>query len=40
MVVSSAIINLTDDDVMHVDGGQVAEEIVTSSSWTNVILKR
>ena len=39
MAVSSAIIDLTDDDVidvMHMDGGQVAEETVTSSSWTNV----
>ena len=38
MVVSSAIINLTDDDVMHVDGGQVTET-VTSSSWTDVVSK-
>ena len=37
MAVSSAIIDLTDyddDDVMHVDGGQVTEEAV---SWTSVI---
>ena len=38
MAVSSAIIDLTDvDDVMHVDDGQVTEEIVTSPSWTSVI---
>ena len=36
MAVSSAIINLT-DDVMHVDDGQVTEEIVTSPSWTSVV---
>ena len=38
MAVSSAIIDLTDeDDVMHVDDGQVTEEIVTSPSWTSVV---
>ena len=37
MAVSLAIIDLTDDDVMHMDGGQVAEETITSSSWTNVV---
>ena len=37
MAVSSAIIDLTDeDDVMHVDGGQVPEETVTLSSWTSM----
>ena len=40
MAVLSAIIDLTDDDVMHVDGGEVIEETVTSSSWTNVVSKR
>ena len=38
MAVSSGIIDLTDDDdVMHVDGGQVTEETVKSSSWTSVV---
>ena len=36
MEVSLAIIDLT-DDVMHMDGRQVAEETVTPSSWTNVV---
>lgn len=36
MVVSSAIIDLTDkDDVMHMDGRQVTEETVTSPNCTN-----
>ena len=41
MAVSSAIIDLTGDDdnnnAMHVDGGQVTKETVTSFSWTSVI---
>ena len=38
MAVSSAIIDLTDeDDVIHMDDGQVTEEIVTSPSWTSVV---
>ena len=39
MAVSSAIINLTGDDnnAMHVNGGQVTEKTVTSSSWTSVV---
>ena len=38
MTVSLAIIDLKDeDDVMHVDDGQVTEEIVTSPSWTSVV---
>ena len=40
MAVSSAIIDLTgdnDDNMMHVDGEQVTEETVTSSSWTSVV---
>ena len=39
MAVSSAnIISSTgEDDVMHVDGGQVTEETVTLPSWTSVI---
>ena len=40
MAVLLAIIDLTDDDVMHVDGGQVTEETVTSSSWINVVSKQ
>ena len=36
MTVSSAIIDLTDeDDVMYVDGEQVTEETVTSPSTGN-----
>ena len=40
MAVSSAIIDLTGDDdnnAMHVDGGQVTKETVTSFSWTSVV---
>ena len=40
MAVSSAVIDLTGDDdnnAMHVDGGQVTKETVTSFSWTSVV---
>ena len=41
MAVSSAIIDLTDDDdVMHMDGGQVTEETVTSFSWLETITSK